>query len=225
MDSAVKSKSPFPRFGGGEAVTGKGPVELFSAERAPMNLLDPGENNQGEGEKSSSPRSSFLPPWAEGNQIDATDRRIIVATQEGLPRVPRPYHAVARQLGLSPDEVIARLQRMLASGVIRRIGAVPNHYALGYQANGMSVWDVPDGRVRELGPRIGELDFVSHCYHRPRHLPDWPYNFFAMVHGRDRAEVEAKVAFIAELLGEADRGHAVLYSTRILKKTGLRLGG
>jgi DNA-binding Lrp family transcriptional regulator len=155
--------------------------------------------------------------------LDALDRRIIVATQEGLPRVSRPYHAIAEQLGVSADEVMTRLRRMLETGVIRRIGAVPNHYALGYQANGMSVWDVPEERIRELGQKIGALDFVSHSYHRPRYLPEWPYNLFAMVHGRDRAEVEAKVTQIAALLGDADRGHAVLYSTRILKKTGLRL--
>lgn len=155
--------------------------------------------------------------------LDAVDRRIVLATQAGLPRVSRPYHAIAGQLGVSADEVMARLRRMLEAGVIRRIGAVPNHYALGYRANGMSVWDVPEERIRELGPKIGALDFVSHCYHRPRHPPEWPYNLFAMVHGRDRSEVEAKVAQIAALLGEADRGHAVLYSTRILKKTGLRI--
>ena len=160
-----------------------------------------------------------------GPMLDATDRRIIVATQEGLPRVRQPYHAVARQLNISPEEVISRMQRMLDTGVIRRLGAVPNHYALGYQANGMSVWDVPDDCVRELGKKIGNLDYVSHSYHRPRHLPDWRYNLFAMVHGRHRAEVESKVMQIAEMLGDADRGHAVLYSTRILKKTGLRLGG
>ena len=155
--------------------------------------------------------------------LDALDRRIIVATQEGLPRVSRPYHSIAGQLGVNADDVMARLRRMLEAGVIRRIGAVPNHYALGYQANGMSVWDVPEERIRELGQKIGALDFVSHSYHRPRYLPEWPYNLFAMVHGRDRAEVEAKVAQIAALLGEADRGHTVLYSTRILKKTGLRI--
>jgi DNA-binding Lrp family transcriptional regulator len=155
--------------------------------------------------------------------LDAVDRRLVLATQAGLPRVSRPYHAIAGQLDVSADEVMARLRRMLEAGVIRRIGAVPNHYALGYQANGMSVWDVPEERTRELGQKIGALDFVSHSYHRPRYLPEWPYNLFAMVHGRDRAEVEAKVAQIAALLGEADRGHAVLYSTRILKKTGLRI--
>jgi siroheme decarboxylase len=156
--------------------------------------------------------------------IDEVDRRLIVATQEGLPRCERPYHAIAERLGIAPEEVVARLARMLDAGVIRRIGAVPNHYRLGYTANGMSVWDVPETRIHELGPKVGALDFVSHCYHRPRHPPDWPYNLFAMVHGRDRAEVERQVGVIAGLLGAADRGHAILYSTRILKKTGLRIG-
>jgi DNA-binding Lrp family transcriptional regulator len=155
--------------------------------------------------------------------IDAVDRRIIEATQEGLPLTPQPYHALAAELDLSPEEVMGRMRAMLERGVIRRIGVVPNHYALGFAANGMSVWDVPDERAHELGHEIGALDFVSHCYRRPRHLPLWPYNLFAMVHGRCREEVEGKVARIAQLLGTADRGHDVLYSTRILKKTGLRL--
>lgn len=118
-----------------------------------------------------------------------------------------------------------RLNQMLSAGIIRRIGVVPNHYALGYRANGMSVWDVPDEAVSAIGRRVGALDFVSHAYHRPRHLPMWPFNLFAMVHGRTRAEVEDKVAVIAELIGPADRGHSILYSTRILKKTGLRIVG
>lgn len=165
------------------------------------------------------------PRAAAAAALDALDRRIVVATQEGLPLTARPYRAIAERLGVGADEVMARVRRMLDAGIIRRIGAVPNHYALGYPANGMSVWDVPDESVAELGRKIGALDFVSHCYHRPRHLPDWRYNLFAMVHGRDRAEVEAKVARIAGLLNAADRGHALLYSTRILKKTGLRIGG
>lgn len=157
------------------------------------------------------------------HQIDALDRRIVAATQGGLPLSSRPYAAVADGLCVDPAAVMERLRRLLSLGVIRRIGAVPNHYALGYRANGMSVWDVEDGRVGELGRRVGQLDFVSHCYRRPRRLPDWPYNLFAMVHGLDRGEVETKVDRIAALLGAASRGHDVLYSTRILKKTGLRL--
>lgn len=160
---------------------------------------------------------------AEASAIDAVDRRIILATQAGLPLTPRPYHTVAGDLGLEPAEVMRRMQRMQDAGIIRRIALVPNHYAIGYTANGMSVWDVPDAEARALGSRIGALDFVSHCYLRRRHPPQWPYNLFAMVHGKSRQEVEDKVASIAGLLGDHDRGHAVLYSTRILKKTGLRL--
>jgi len=155
--------------------------------------------------------------------IDEIDRRIIKATQAGLPLLPDPYGEVAARLGLSRDEVLTRLRRMQALGIVRRNGVIPNHYALGYRANGMSVWDVPDDKVRQLGERVGALDFVSHCYHRPRHPPGWRYNLFAMVHGRERAEVEAKVAEIAALLDADCRAHAVLYSRRILKKTGLRI--
>lgn len=157
--------------------------------------------------------------------VDAVDRRIVAATQGGLPLCARPYATVAEGLGLTEAEVMARLRRMQETGVIRRIGAVPNHYALGYRANGMSVWDVPDERVGELGRRVGALPFVSHAYRRPRHPPLWPYNLFAMVHGRGRDEVEQKVRQIADLLGEEARAHTVLYSTRILKKTGLRIAG
>jgi DNA-binding Lrp family transcriptional regulator len=155
-------------------------------------------------------------------QLDDVDRKIILATQAGLPLDPRPYEMIAIQLGLDADEVMQRMQRMQASGIIRRIAAVPNHYALGYRANGMSVWNVPDERIAVLGPKVGALDFVSHCYRRPRHLPDWPYNLFAMVHARTRDEALRRVAQIAELLGPDDHGHDVLFSKRILKKTGLR---
>jgi len=151
------------------------------------------------------------------------DLAIIRASQAGLPLVPEPYAAIAARLGVTSGEVMARMRRMLDLGVIRRIAAVPNHYAIGYTANGMSVWDVPDERVDELGAQVGALECVSHCYRRPRHLPDWPYNLFAMVHGRSRAEVEGKVEQIAGVLGDACRAREVLYSTRILKKTGLRL--
>ncbi len=157
--------------------------------------------------------------------LDPIDRRLVVAMQGGLPLAPRPYLQIARQLGLGESEVLDRVERLLARGVIRRMGAVPNHYALGYRSNGMSVWDVPAARLSDAGRKVGALDFVSHCYARPRHPPLWPYNLFAMVHGRSRDEVAAKVARIAELLGPDDRGHAVLYSTRILKKTGLRIAG
>ena len=156
---------------------------------------------------------------------DAIDRALILATQAGLPLVSEPYRAIGEPLGLSSGEVCERLASMLARGVIRRIGAVPNHYAIGWTANGMSVWDVADAQVDELGGLVGALSFVTHCYRRPRALPTWPYNLFAMVHGTSREECAEKAAEIRRLLGEACRGSDMLYSTRILKKTGLRLAG
>jgi DNA-binding Lrp family transcriptional regulator len=153
------------------------------------------------------------------------DRTIVEATQAGLPLVTRPYAVVAESLGLSEAELIDRLKHLKAQGVIRRIGAAPNHYRLGMTANGMTVWDVDDAVVDSLGEKVGALPFVTHCYRRPRALPDWPYNLFAMVHGETREEVIAKRVEISSLLGKACHAGDILFSTRILKKTGMRLRG
>jgi DNA-binding Lrp family transcriptional regulator len=154
--------------------------------------------------------------------MNVADEALVCALQAGLPLVERPYAAVAKAAGLGEAEVLARLEEMLADGRVRRIGAVPNHYALGYIANAMTVWDVEDEPLAELGPRVGALPFVTHCYRRPRRH-GWPYNLFAMVHGKDRAETARKAGEIERLLGGHCRAHDVLYSTRILKKTGLRI--
>jgi DNA-binding Lrp family transcriptional regulator len=157
--------------------------------------------------------------------LDAIDIRLIRASQAGLPLVPRPYHALAAQLELAPELVLERFARLLELGVIRRIGVVPNHYRLGYTANGMTVWDVDDYRVDALGAEVGRLPFVSHCYRRPRAGSRWPYNLFAMVHGHARDEVVEYAAEIGRILGADCRRSDILYSSRILKKTGLRLAG
>ncbi len=158
-----------------------------------------------------------------GMMIDDLDRTIVHASQAGLPLRAAPYGEIAGACGCDTATVLQRMQRMLERGVIRRIGAIPNHYRLGLRGNGMSVWDVDDARLAEVGGRVGRLGFVSHCYERPRRPPLWPYNLFAMVHGHDRAEVADKVMQIADLVGGDCRAHEVLYSKRILKKTGLRL--
>jgi DNA-binding Lrp family transcriptional regulator len=163
-------------------------------------------------------------PLKQGGMIiDELDRQIVQATQAGLPLESEPYTAIARDCGCDTSTVLQRMKRMLERGVIRRIGAIPNHYKLGLKGNGMSVWDVDDSRLPELGAHVGRLDFVSHCYERPRHPPLWPYNLFAMIHGHDRDEVDARVEQVAEMIGGASRRHEVLFSTRILKKSGLRL--
>ena len=157
------------------------------------------------------------------NDFQLLDQKIISATQAGLPLSRQPYQDIARQLGIDLDLLLSRLQVMQEEGIIRRIGVIPNHYKLGFTANGMSVWDVADNRIDQLGQKIGQLDFVSHCYQRPRFLPTWPYNLFAMIHGKDRGEVMKKVNIIAQHLAEDARKHDVLFSTQLLKKTGLRI--
>lgn len=163
-------------------------------------------------ERSDTPRS-----------LDETDRHLVAALQNGLPLVPRPYDVIAERTGLAPDVVVARMTDMHMRGAIRRIGAVPNHFALGWTENAMTVWDVDENAIDTLGAQIGRLPFVSHCYRRPRRLPDWPYSLFAMVHGRTRAEVNKKNSVIADICGERLQASDRLYSTRILKKTGLRI--
>jgi siroheme decarboxylase len=167
------------------------------------------------------------PARAPQPALDEIDRALMRATQGGLPLLPKPYESIATRLGIAESEVQRRLAAMLDNGIIRRIGAVPNHYALGYTANGMSVWDVDDAVIDAAGEQVGALAFVTHCYRRPRHLPDWPYNLFAMVHGASREDVMARVGEIHGLLTvdypRAVRAHEVLFSTAILKKTGLRL--
>lgn len=148
--------------------------------------------------------------------------RLIALTQAGLPLVADPWAWLAERLGLSSEQTLALLQRLQAAGTIRRIAAVPNHYRLGYRHNGMTVWDVDDDRMAELGPLIGAQPFVSHCYRRPRR-DGWRYNLFAMVHGRTAADIAADRERIRQLLGSACRADEMLVSSRILKKTGLRL--
>ncbi|MBV7483602.1 Lrp/AsnC family transcriptional regulator [Bordetella sp. BOR01] len=148
--------------------------------------------------------------------------RLIRLTEAGLPLVADPWGWLAEQLDLSPNAVLALLRRLQDAGAIRRIAAVPNHYRLGYRHNGMTVWDVDDERIDRLGPQVGALAFVSHCYRRPRRR-GWRYNLFAMVHGRSAEEIDKYREHIRTLLGRATLADDMLVSTRILKKTGLRL--
>ena len=156
--------------------------------------------------------------------IDDLDIQIISATQSGLPVTSQPYQSIADELGISSELLMQRMISMQQHDVIRRIGVVPNHYRLGYKFNGMTVWNISDDYIDTLGQQVGQLDFVSHCYHRPRHEPEWNYNLFAMVHSKTKEGVNQQIQTIADLLGEYNLGHDVLYSTRILKKTGLRVG-
>ncbi len=166
---------------------------------------------------------SLPPSPRQKGKINDFDRQIIQHSQRGLPLVPTAFDEIARKIGSDENSVLEAMQRMLENGVIRRIGVVPNHYRLGLRSNGMTVWDIVDDQIEHFGEKIGQLDFVSHCYQRPRRMPQWPYNLFAMVHGCNREEVDKKVKRIANILGEACQQQDVLFSSAILKKTGLRL--
>jgi DNA-binding Lrp family transcriptional regulator len=170
-----------------------------------------------------------------GTTPDATDREsltpaerdLVVAVQDGLPIVETPFRAVADNIGKDHDWVVETLRRFNESGKVRRVGVIPNHYALGYTENGMTVWDVPDEKVSEVGPAVASLDFVTHCYERPRHDGVWEYNFFAMTHGRSEAESEERIEQVRDVMDDywdvGDDDWDTLFSTRILKKTGIRL--
>ncbi|UVE50638.1 Lrp/AsnC family transcriptional regulator [Haloferax larsenii] len=159
--------------------------------------------------------------------ITPDERDLVLEIQGGLPITETPYADVADALGQDTEWVVETIKRFNLEGKVRRVGVIPNHYALGYSENGMTVWNVPDDLVMEVGPEIAALDFVTHCYRRPRHEGVWPYNFFAMTHGRSEAESEERIERVREVMGEywevGDDDWDTLFSTRILKKTGIRL--
>ena len=154
--------------------------------------------------------------------LSLTDLRLLAAIQDGLPLDPRPFARVAETAGLSEQEVIARLDRLVGEGVIRRFGVVVRHHELGYRANAMVVWDVPEARVREAGRKLARLPFVTLCYRRPRRPPDWPYNLFCMIHGRDRAKVEALVEEASSAAGLEGFPREILFSRKRFKQRGAR---
>ncbi|CAA7615709.1 Protein NirL [Candidatus Terasakiella magnetica] len=157
-------------------------------------------------------------------ELNDRDHRLISALGDGLALVERPYLVLGQSLGMAEDEVIARIQAMKDCGIIRRFGIIVRHHELGFRANAMSVWDIPDHQVAEVGRILGDSPEVTLCYRRPRRLPDWPYNLFCMIHGRDRPAVEAAIAALVERYGLGSHAHAVLFSTRRFKQTGARYG-
>lgn len=155
-------------------------------------------------------------------RIDGTDERLIAAIADGLPLTPRPYAEVGLGLNLSEGQVLSRLRRLITGGVIKRFGVIVHHRELGYRANGMVVWDIRDADVAAAGERLAEEDCVTLCYRRPRRLPDWPYNLFCMIHGKDRDTVLGEVARIKRAAGLTGVAHDVLFSERRFKQRGAR---
>jgi DNA-binding Lrp family transcriptional regulator len=154
--------------------------------------------------------------------LSEQDRRLIAEIQGGLPLASRPFAVVGEHIGLSEQAVIERISAMQESGVIKRLGIVVRHHELGYTANAMVVWDVPDERLDAIGTILGAQECVTLCYQRPRHLPDWPYNLFCMIHGKERERVSDYIDALVEDQGLQDIPHRVLFSGRRFKQRGAK---
>ena len=163
----------------------------------------------------------------ERDTLTPQERDLVVEIQGGLPITETPYADVAAELGVDTEWVTSTIKRFDEEGKVRRVGVIPNHYSLGYTENGMTVWNVPDDLVSEVGPEVASLDFVTHCYRRPRHEGVWPYNFFAMTHGRSEEESQQRIqqvkATMESFWDVGDDDWDTLFSTQILKKTGIQL--
>ena len=153
--------------------------------------------------------------------VDATDRALLAALEPGLALVPRPFAVLGERIGLTEQEVIDRLQRLQAQGIVTRFGVIVRHRELGYRANAMVVWDIPDDHVATVARSLAALPFVTLCYRRPRR-PGWPFNLFCMIHGKDRETVRDQIAHANASAGTAGLPQAVLFSSRAFKQHGAR---
>lgn len=149
-------------------------------------------------------------------QLDSAEKSLLVALQNGLALVPQPF----AQLGVDENDAIATITRWSEQGVIKRFGVIVRHHELGFNANAMVVWDVPDAVVSAVGRCIAASGRVTLCYRRPRLLPHWPYNLFCMIHGKDRSDVEARITALAEACGLDQYVHTTLFSQRRFKQRG-----
>jgi DNA-binding Lrp family transcriptional regulator len=152
--------------------------------------------------------------------LSEREKEIIRVLQEGVPIVSRPYHVLAGQLGMSEEELLAAIEDFLRRGIIRRFGAAVRHQDLGYVANAMIVWQVPEERIEEVGGIMAGFQEVTHCYQRPSFPPEWPYNLFTMVHGRKREDCQQIASRLSQAAGIDD--YRLIFSTDELKKSGMK---
>ena len=162
------------------------------------------------------------PRRAAAHALDAIDRRLLEAIENGLPLVSRPYAEIASGLGVGESEVVERLGHLQQAGIVKRFGVIVRHHELGYAANAMVVWDVPDEEAGEFGRCLAAFEFITLCYRRPRRLPQWRYNLYCMIHGRTRAEVLHNLEWVVNRCALQRLPHEVLFSRRRFKQRGAR---
>ena len=154
------------------------------------------------------------------NSASKQELLLIEAIQDGLPLVSHPYAEIGKRIGMSEVEVIQRLSQLLQTSVIKRLGIVVYHRKLGYRANAMVVWDIPDEQIDFVGQQISQFDFVTLCYQRARHLPEWPYNLFGMIHGKNRDIVLNKLDRLIAQCKLSEVPHQILFSRHCFKQRG-----
>ena len=154
--------------------------------------------------------------------VDERDCSLLWQLENGLPLVPKPYEQLGEPIGMDESEVINRLRRLIDSGIIRRFGVVVRHHELGFGANAMVVWDVPDDHLSDAVECLTADTQVTLCYQRPRRLPDWPYNLFSMIHGQDETSVRAHIFALRADAPLCLLNHDILFSRRRFKQTGAR---
>lgn len=146
------------------------------------------------------------------------------AIEKGLPTHLTPYQIIAEQLSLTEQQVLMQISTWQNEGLIRRFGLVIKHRKLGYDANAMVVWNIPDNDMDNVAHKLAKCAPVSLCYQRPRRLPDWPYNLFCMIHGTNRALVLEQINQITQQLGLESIQKDVLFSFKAYKQHGARYG-
>ncbi len=154
------------------------------------------------------------------DKFDEQDQALIVLIQTGLPISATPYTDLGKELGMAESEVLERLKRLNQSNIIKRSGVIVRHHELGYRANAMVVWDVSDEIIGKLGLCLGQFDFITLCYRRPRRLPDWPYNLFTMIHGKNRGNVLENIQYLINRYDLNEIEYEILFSTRRFKQRG-----
>ena len=152
-------------------------------------------------------------------EIEEIDKKIVRLLQGEFPLVAEPYKELAVEIGITEEQLLARISAMREEKKIRKMGAVLRHREVGFTANSLCVWNVPDARIDEVARCMADHPRVSHCYDRNREA-DWQYNLYTMIHGYSRAECEDIAEELAAATGIDDR--RMLYTKREWKKTSMK---
>jgi DNA-binding Lrp family transcriptional regulator len=151
--------------------------------------------------------------------LDEMSQQLLLQLSEGLPICSRPYFEIGARLGISENDVISRLETLQTSGIIKRFGVIVKHATLGYRANAMCVWRIPEQQIDQIAKQLVAFSFVTLCYQRPA-LPEWNYNLYCMIHGTDKQTVLKQLAHLNETCGLQSFQHDVLFSRRCFKQRG-----